>query len=387
MTKGMGDNVLWNIQGSSNRRPGMASHIGGQHREGRTEHLHFTIHAKLIGAPFLHDRTDSLQATAHLHCKGGIAFSVFTPGDKPTRRAVILLDESSSLWLHLDIIEPPRFGATIGQTTIDKLPSFQSQQVNQVNAHQTERELEGIDILLLPGQAREREQRAKSLHRYSSFLGRLRFHLEGTERVPGSDTIIDGIIENCPNVSQMDGASIHRRTPTLLGTKPRLEPGQPIFRDALEGERLGMRVKRKHLLNGHQVDFTSSRRPAQRGIGAETSQEPIINTSIRAKFSSHSILHLDSRQANEITSRGQLQNDFRDPSHLLEEEQVSGFIVHGTTHLLRLGVPLRRKQANTNRELGMGTLTAEIELQGSETTIGNTTNIQIIMHSNHFSEI
>lgn len=56
-------------------------------------------------------------------------------------------------------------------------------------------------------------------------------------------------------------------------------------------------------------------------------------------------------------------------------------------HLLRLGIPLRRKQANTNRELGMGTMTAEIELQGSKTTVGNTTNIQIIMHSNHFSEI
>lgn len=170
MTKSMGDNVLWDIQGSSNRRPGMASHIGRQHREGRTEHLHFTIHAQIIGAPFLHDRTNSLQATAHLHGKGGIAFSVFPPGDKPTTGAVILLDESSSLWLHLDIIEPPRFGATIGQATIDKLPIFQSQQVNQVNANQTERELEGIDILLLPGQTREREQRAKSLHRHSSFF-------------------------------------------------------------------------------------------------------------------------------------------------------------------------------------------------------------------------
>lgn len=387
MTKSMGDYVLGDIQGSSNRRPGMTSHIGRQHREDRTEHLHFTIHAQIIGAPFLHDRTNSLQATAHLHGKGGIAFSVFPPGDKPTTGAVILLDESSSLWLHLDIIEPPRFGATIGQATIDKLPIFQSQQINQVNADQAERELESIDILLLPGQTREREQRAKSLHRHSSFLGRLRFHLEGAERVPGSDTIIDGIIEDSSNVSQMDGASIHGRTPTLLGTKPRLEPGQPIFRDALEGERLGMRVKRKHLLNGHQVDITSSRRPAQRCIGAETSQEPIIDTSIRAKFSSHPILHLDSRQANEITSRGQLQNDFRDTSHLLQQEEICGFIVHGTTHLLRLGIPLRRKQTNTNRELGMRTLTAKIELQGSQTTVGNTTNIQIIMHSNHFSEI
>lgn len=148
-----------------------------------------------------------------------------------------------------------------------------------------------------------------------------------------------------------------------------------------------MRVKRKHLLNGHQIDITSSRRPAQRGIGAETSQKPIIDTSIRAKFSSHPILHLDSRQANEITSRGQLQNYFRDTSHLLQQEEICGFVVHGTTHLLRLGIPLRRKQTNTNRELGMGTLTAEIELQGSQTTVGNTTNIQIIMHSNHLTEI
>ena len=101
MTKSMGDNVLGDIQGSSNRRPGMTSHIGRQHREGRTEHLHFTIHAQIIGAPFLHDRTNSLQATAHLHGKGGIAFSVFPPGDKPTTGAVILLDESSSLWLTL----------------------------------------------------------------------------------------------------------------------------------------------------------------------------------------------------------------------------------------------------------------------------------------------
>ena len=383
MTKGVGNYVLWDIQRGCDGRPRVTSDIGRQHRERRTEYLHFTIHSQIIGAPFLRHGTDGLQATAHLKGEGGIDISVLAPGDKPTKRAVILLDDGSSLWLHLDIIEPPRLGATIRQTTIHQLVGTQGKEVNHINADETERELEGIDILPLPGD-REREQGTQHLHGHGSLFGRLILHLEGAERIPGGDTIVDGIIEDSPNVAKMDGTSIHGRTPTLLGTKPRLEPGQPIFGDALEGERLGMRVKRKHLLNGHQVDITSSRRPAQRCIGAETSQEPIIDTSIRAKFSSHPILHLDNRKTKESIGSGQLHEDFGDTSHTLEQEAVCLLLVWAITDTpLSLRIPMGRQEADANREKSMGTLMTEIELQGSSLPLGDSTSVEIEMDINH----
>lgn len=312
--------------------------------------------------------------------------SVFTPGNEPTKMTVVLFDEGSSLWLHLYVIEPPRLGATIGQATIHQLVGIQSQEVNEINADETEGQLEGIHILLLPSH-RVREEGAKNLNRHGSLFGRLGFHLEGAERIPSGHTIVDGIIEDSPNIPQMDGASIHGRTPTSLRTQPSLEAREPILRYHLEGERLSVRIESQNLFYGDLVDFTSPLGLAEGGIGTEASQEQIISTCIRTQLGSHTILHLDSRQADQITSVCQFQDDFRNTSHRLQQEEVCRFIRHRTTHLLCLCIPLRRQDTNTNGKLGVLVFMGEVELQGSRTAIGNTTDIEIIMDFNHFSRI
>ena len=54
---------------------------------------------------------------------------------------------------------------------------------------------------------------------------------------------------------------------------------------------------------------------------------------------------------------------------------------------MRLRIPLRRQDTDTDSKLGMLILMGEIELQGSKTAIGNTTDIEIIMDFYHFSRI
>ena len=305
MTKGMGNNILRYIQRGCDGRPGMASDIGRQHRESRTEHPHLPIDTQLIGSPFLNSRADGLQATTELVGEGGIVLSVFPPANEATKTAVVLFNEGSSLGFHLHIIESPSLGATIGKATINQLVSIQSQEVNQINTDETEGELEGIHILLLPRFDMIGEEGTKNLHRHGSLFGRLGFYLEGTERIPRSHTIVYGIIEDSPNISQMDGASIHGRTATSLRTKPSFEPREPILGYHFKGERLGMRIESQHLFNGHLIDFTGPLGLAKGGIGTETSQEQILRTSIRTQLGSHTILHLDGRQADQITSISQ----------------------------------------------------------------------------------
>ena len=383
MTKGVGDYVLWDIQRGCDGRPRVTSDIGRQHRERRTEHIHLPIHTQIIGSPFLHHGTDGLQTTAHLKGEGGIDLSVLTPGDKPTKRAVILLDDGSSLWLHLDIIEPPRLGATIRQTTIHQLVGTQGKEVNHINADETERELEGIDILPLPGD-REREQGTQHLHGHGSLFGRLILHLEGAERIPGGDTIVDGIIEDSPNVAKMDGTSIHRRTPTFIGGKPGIEPREPILGHRLEGEGLGTRIESQNLLHGHEIDISRPLGLAEGRIGTHTIHQPILHTDIWSQLRGDTILHLDNRKTKESIGSGQLHEDFGDTSHTLEQEAVCLLLVWAITDTpLSLRIPMGRQEADANREKSMGTLMTEIELQGSSLPLGDSTSVEIEMDINH----
>lgn len=280
MTKGMGYNILRNIERGSDGRPGMTSHIGRQHREGRTEHLHLPIDTEFISSPFHHGRADGFQATAHLISESGIVLSAFAPRDKATKPTVVLFNKGSSLWLHLYVIESPRLGTTIGQATIHQLVGIQSQEVNQINADETEGQLEGIHILLLPSH-RVREEGAKNLHSHGSLFGRLGLHLEGAERIPSGHAIVDGIIKDSPNVPQMDGASIHGWTATSLRTQPSLEAREPILRNHFKRERLGMRIESQNLFNGYLVDFPSSLGLAEGSIGTKASQKQILRASIR----------------------------------------------------------------------------------------------------------
>lgn len=311
--------------------------------------------------------------------------SVFTPANETTKTTVVLLDEGSSLWLHLHIIESPSLGATIGKATIHQLVSIQSQEVNQINTNETEGELEGIHILLLPTLDRIGKEGAKNLHRHGSLFCSLGLHLEGAERIPRGNTIVDGIIEDSPDITEMDGASIHGRTPASLRTKPSLEAREPILGNHLERERLGTRIESQHLLNCHLVDFTGPLGLAEGGIGTEASQEQILRTCIRTQLGSHPILHFNDSQADQNASVRQFQKNFRDTSHLLKQEEVCGFIGHGATNLLCLRIPLRSQDTDTDREHGMGTFMAKVKLHTCQATSWNATDIEIIMDSYHFS--
>ena len=199
---------------------------------------------------------DGFQAIVEFAAKGMAAF-IGIPEAQQIVGTLIPSDDFLSLRLELNGVELGSFGTTINQTAVGSdrvLP--ESQQVDSVNADEEKGELEDIEIPLLPGKHIAGEQGTQLLYRERTLCGRLGLDFELPKRVGRGNTIVDGIVEDSPDVAKMNSPGIYGLTTRLR--QEYLELRQPVLSNGFEAQRRVVRFEGLHLFQGNLVDFTGA---------------------------------------------------------------------------------------------------------------------------------
>jgi len=271
------------------------------------------------------------------------------------------LQELRRFGLDLYVVDSPCLRALVYEPPVTVVAMGARQQVDGVDADEQERELEVVDVALLPRVHWIGEQLPQVLHRQAALDSLLGCHVELPQRVVLRDPVVDCVVEDRTDVAEVYVPGVLAEP---LGDEVLSEPAEPFLGDHVEGERLQAGVELPKFLQCTRVQVARACGCAAHGEPLESAGEQVGPLRVGIYALRHDILDLHGRQSRELPRGGERHDQVVDLRLAVLQVGVDGPLVGMVGYLLRDAVPLRREHGDPKRDVRSNTLLGDAELQG-----------------------